>query len=369
MEIVDFRKETSERSERQNWVLDELSASTIFYFSGFEGCNEDSSDVVTAIMDRASISITGDPLILPDIETVIHAIEGIEGKTLRGKINFCKRIGLTYTYILYNYQFEFVLRYEFNDDKLCFMQRYDSFASFSRWIQSIKKWNSGKGYENASDLPLFDIKLREAGCPWPTNIDGVVYDIYHNPVAILEFQNAKKTTVPKHFNNLYFFPDKITPRKEGKDEQRWKSQEILRLQTCLPHFTIVWSQDEDIVIFKQLYSVSFANDYLDNNPDYYQALVNFQIDLKRTPKDYKKENYARICASFQSYRYRFENGRMNKIISNPPLSCDEYTFPFLYGKRFTPCKKGSVMNSFEAILSQTISCPEEVSLEDNYTCW
>ena len=86
MEIVDFRKETSERSERQNWVLDELSASTIFYFSGFEGCNEDSSDVVTAIMDRASISITGDPLILPDIETVIHAIEGIEGKTLRGKI-------------------------------------------------------------------------------------------------------------------------------------------------------------------------------------------------------------------------------------------------------------------------------------------
>lgn len=59
MHILSFRKETSERSETQNWVLAELSASTCFYFVGFEGCNENNEHKVTTVMDRLSIELDG----------------------------------------------------------------------------------------------------------------------------------------------------------------------------------------------------------------------------------------------------------------------------------------------------------------------
>ena len=78
MDITHFRKETSERSEPQNWVLDELSASHDYYYAGFEGCNENSSFQATALLDRSSIDVSGSTETPPSIEQVKELINSLE---------------------------------------------------------------------------------------------------------------------------------------------------------------------------------------------------------------------------------------------------------------------------------------------------
>ena len=353
MKIDSFHKETSERSEDQNWVLSELTHSSDFYYVGFEGCNENSSSMVTHIMDRASIEISGNLQSLPSAEEIITIINNLEGNYLQGKINFCKFLGIGYTYILYNYENEIVLRYEYFNNELLFKAKYCSFKDFSNWIQSIKGWNSGKEFREKDDLPQFDKELRTAGCPWPTNIDCVVYHKTHKPVAILEFQNAKKTGVKNHTNNRYFFPNKdYTTRnyKKGVDEQRWRSQEILREQSGLRHLTIVWSQSEDTVVVKELIKVVFPS-YLDDgdNSEYLKLLSLFGKEINNNPRNLENKYYHQICKSYFSNGLHWENGIMNNELYRPPLSIRYKTFPFIYGKRLGSFTRESIRENFEKI--------------------
>ena len=336
MNITSFRKETSERSEVQNWVLDELSASGNYYFSGFEGCNENSSNQVTAILDRVSIVIEGQPDILPQLYQVTSIIESLEGKALPGKISFCSRLGLPYSYVLYNYDHGFVLRYELDSNGIYFRERYDSFAQFSEWIQSIKDWVSNKGYINPG-LPEFDKALRRAGCPWPTNIDSVAFTNTDHPVALIEFQNAKRTTVEAHTNNTFFLPiwdSRNNTYISGPDEQRWRSQEILRLQSGLPHFTIVWSQDENNVIIKQLTQVTFPDfSDADKSKLYLKNLGQFNAAALSLSRIKESPLYQSIRFEYPSYNFILNNGQITTQNNLPPLSIDAKTFPYIYGQR------------------------------------
>lgn len=355
MNIKSFRKETSERSELQNWVLDELSASSFFYFSGFEGCNENSSNQVTAVLDRVSIEIDD----LPDnplpLEQVKKTIEVLEGRSLPGKISFCECLGFPYTYILYNYEYGFVLRYELTKDRIELIEKYPSFAAFSQWIQTIKQWTSSKEYRELPDLPEFDKALRKAGCPWPTNIDCVAFSNNNNPIALIEFQNAKKTKVESHYNNAFFLPiwdSSHNCYKSGPDEQRWRSQEILRVQSGLPHLTIVWSQKQDILIVKQLERVTFP-DYSERDKiiDYRTELGKFNASVNRLSQIKNNAFYGSIRRKFRSLSLTNMNGRVNVCTNESPLSIDNKTFPFLYGHRYKALQKGQVLTFIDSLLA------------------
>ena len=359
MLIYQFQKETSERSEMHNWVLSELSASKLYYYAGFEGCNENLDNTCTAILDRASIEVSGNLDDLPSIESVRNVVSELEGVSLSGKINFCNRLGIPFTYILYNYDNEFVLRYEFSLKGTVFRERYNSFQAFSEWIQSIKQWTSGKKYREIADLPEFDKALRRSGCPWPTNIDCVAFSINHTPLAIIEFQNAKTTGVLWHNNNSFFLPywDSYSKSyKRGRDEQRWRSQDILRLQSELPHLTIVWSQKEDSAIVKLLDTVAFP-DYGANNVEkvYMKSLNDYRISIEKNPRERKNDLYHSIRSRFRTYHLNFNDGHMGTIVNEPPLSFEEKTFPFLYGKRYPASQKGQFRLFFEGILSSFIT--------------
>ncbi len=346
MEIISSQKETSERSEEQNWPLLELSASKLFLFSGFEGCNENNNNLVTTLLDRASIKINGDSTSLPTDEEVWSIINSLEGACLQGKIMLCERLGVPYSYILYNYDYSFVLRYTVLIDRVEFEEKYNSFEAFSNWVQTIKGWTSSKDYKEIKDLPEFDKALRTAGCPWPTNIDCVAFDKdTDNPVAIIEFQNAKKTTVRKHMNNSFFLPTSDYP---GKDDQRWRSQEIIRLQSGLPHLTIVWSQNEDSAIVKLLHNVAFP-DYSDDN-QYAKALKVFNQQLSKDPLKKRNSFYESIRGKYKSYSLGFYDNKMQTIFNNPPLSFESHTFPFLYGKRLKTLSKTEFLPYIEKLL-------------------
>ena len=305
-------------------------------------------------MDRSSIDVSGSIDTPPPIEQVKGLIDKLEGHMLQGKINFCTLLRLPYTYILYNYEYQFVLRYELMDGNPILIERYPSFEAFSRWIQSIKQWISNKWYRESPDLPEFDKALRRAGCAWPTNVDCIAFSNDNQPVALIEFQNAKKTGVRNHSNLVYFLPIKDVYHggyKVGPDEQRWRSQEILRVQSGLQHLTIVWSQDEDIIIVKQLYRVTFP-DYSDKqkSPLYIFELGKLNTALQNKQKEAKQQLYASICAKYSSYYLINNNGTVNTIQVNPPLSYKQRSFPYLYIHKSPVISKGEVQSKVEGYL-------------------
>ena len=283
------------------------------------------------MLDRSSIDISGNTDTPPPIEQVKELINNLEGRTLQGKINFCTLLGLPYTYILYNYEHQFVLRYELTNNNPVLIERYPSFKAFSEWIQSIKQWVSSKGFRESPDLPEFDKALRRAGCAWPTNVDCISFSNDDQPVALIEFQNAKKTGVRNHSNLIYYYPVVDTYNggfRLGPDEQRWRSQEILRVQSGLPHFTIVWSQNENIIIVKQLERVIFP-DYSDRQKakSYIIELGKLNLALQMRDREAKNKWYASICAKYSSYQLLNNDRIINAAQINPPLNYTQRTFP------------------------------------------
>ncbi|MBQ7812461.1 MAG: hypothetical protein IJ394_07895 [Bacteroidales bacterium] len=351
MTVLAFRKETSERSDMQNWVLTELSASTFFYFVGFEGCNENNEHKVTTVMDRLSIEL--DSLDNADLsaDEVLRIIKTNEGEHLIGKVKFCELLGFPYTYILYCYANEYVWRYEVGLDEIVLKQTYASFEEFSKWIQEIKGWRSNKDFRERQDLPKFDLALRKAGCPWPTNIDCVAFDREHNPIAMIEFQNTAKVGVIDHYNNAYYFPRRNN-MTAGADEQRWRSQEILRVQSGLPHYTIVWSKSEEIIVIKKLECVTFP-DYSDPQTyeEYITDLADYGEMLLEDPYNIKNSQYDKIRKMYSSYSLDYYLNNMNKESHLPPLDIKERTYPFIYGRRLGTYEKERVVRTIEEILT------------------
>lgn len=264
-------------------------------------------------------------------------------------------LGCPYTYILYCYANEYVWRYEVGLDEIVLKQTYASFEDFSEWIQEVKGWRSNKGFRERQDLPKFDIALRKAGCPWPTNIDCVAFDRGHNPIAVIEFQNTAKVGVSVHYNNAYYFPRRNNMTNElyvGTDEQRWRSQEILRVQSGLPHYTVVWSNSEDIAVIKKLECVIFP-DYSDPETcgEYIADLADYGEMLLEDPHNIKNVQYDKIRKRYSSYSLDYNLNNMNKEFHLPPLDIKERTYPFIYGRRLRSSEKENVMCAMEEILT------------------
>lgn len=333
MAFTNFRKETSERSDTSNWAKKSLIQNTKYHFDSIEGCNENDSNIATHLMERARVDFNGNDtdMTLESIRDSIATLETEE--VLQRKMNFAKAFHMNLSYVLYNDETQRVWMYEFDStDSLKFVQKFDSYTSFSDWIAQIKGWKSTKPFREIADLPLFDKVLRRAGTAWPTNIDCFVSDESGQPIAILEFQNAKNTSVIDHCNNEFFlckqtYFDSWGHIKYHDDIRRWLSQEILRVQSGLRLFIITWAQGQDDFILKEVSQITFPE--LPFGQDWNKT-NRYKRDMHDFAMTKTREAAQKIAQTYQSYIIKYEHPVMKRVVYNPPLSSKNKSFPYIY---------------------------------------
>lgn len=333
MTIKNLRKESSERSDWLNWVKKILIKETDYFFDSIEWCSENRKDIVTHLMERARFDyIKGVDSTLDEIFNEIKRLEWND--VLNRKINFAKCFNLPLIYILYCDETEYVHHFEIISlDKIKHVQSHKNYKSFSDWLSSIKWWKSTKQYREIPDLPHFDKELRKHGTAWPTNIDCFISNNQNEPIAILEFQNAKQTSVSLHSNNKHFLC--LIKKADGSfsdDIRRWRSQEIIRVQSWLKFIIITWSQHSldfhikeiDMVIipdFTQWWLFDWA---------YMMRYKNSLHEYANNPSEINENN---ICKSYSTLSLSYKNTRMDHQLHQPLLSRIDKTFPFIYYKK------------------------------------
>lgn len=332
MSFYNFRKESSERSDAYNWAKQILINKTDYHYDSIEGCNENNSNKVTLLMERARIDVNEQR---ESTQETFDQIKSLEGDSLIRKINFAHAFGINLTYYLYNDEKQLVWMFEILSMNECrFVRKFDSFKIFSAWIQEQKGWKSTKPYRERKDLPYFDRVLRQYGCAWPTNIDCFISDMNNQPIAILEFQNAKKTKVRDHCNNKHFLCEIRTVDDFGKihfndDLRRWQSQEILRVQSGLRLFVITWSQTEETSILKEIRKIVFPLYPNHSSEEMKEILHRFTISPRGSEEHVETWNL--ILNNFKSYTFQFNGQNMLQRFNQPPLHMHgEMTAPLLY---------------------------------------
>lgn len=353
MGFSNYRKESSERSDNQNWAKQSLIDHTTYHFDSMEGCNQNVNNVVTHLIERARVDY--DNATADSDEVVLQHIIRLEGAdTLLRKINFAATFGLNLSYTLYCNEHSTVWLYEISTISSCrFVRRFNSYADFSRWIYTIKGWVSSKAYREIADLPHFDKELRRTGTAWPTNIDCFISNADNHPVAILEFQNAKNTSVATHCNNDFFLCKLSGRNKQGyttyyDDIRRWMSQEILRVQSNLRLLVITWSQNENDFILKEIEMITFPDLPYSRN----WSLTNqYKADLHKFANEKTRANAIAIADKYRTLNLRYQGAAMQSVINNPPLNTRNKTFPLIYYsyKQLIQGKREELPNLFKGL--------------------
>ncbi|MGV3761448.1 hypothetical protein [Parapedobacter sp.] len=339
MALTNFRKETSERSDHVNWAKALLVEKSDFYLDSIEGCNQNNAHRVTCLMERARVDY--DPSANSTIDEITTSIVALEGKeALARKINFAQCYGVPLSYALYCNERENVYFFHVHSPThVKFVKQYHSYREFADWIAAIKGWESSKPFRECQDLPYFDKALREAGTPWPTNIDCFICDGSNRPVAILEFQNAKTTKVAQHCNNDFFLCKMATKDEKGHvkyhdDIRRWTSQEILRVQSGLRYFILTWAPAEGDYMLKEVDTITmpYFKKTQDNRDWKYRDA--YKAAMHRYVADGKlAANEDALAANFQTYHLIKKEDRIETVVNEPPLSYGDKTFPSLYYRR------------------------------------
>lgn len=153
-------KETSERSDKSNWVKMNLLNSDIKIIE-FEGYTV-KNDKVSVLLDRALIETTED-FKEDRIDRILEELIKIENEhTLLSKVKFSKKISAPYLYILYSYRPERVYIYTVytEDNNLSVkLWKNTSFFEFALYLSKNRdQWMKSR-YEE-SGLPLIDKMLR-----------------------------------------------------------------------------------------------------------------------------------------------------------------------------------------------------------------
>lgn len=86
MAFINYRKETSERSDATNWAKKILIEKTGLFFDAIEGCNENNNNVVTHLFERARVDFVPGESLETDVLSEIILLETPE--VLQRKINF-----------------------------------------------------------------------------------------------------------------------------------------------------------------------------------------------------------------------------------------------------------------------------------------
>lgn len=360
MAFSNYRKETSERSDEDNWAKKILIERTGLFFDSIEGCNENEQNIVTHLMERARVDFTSEKSSDEEVLQNIIRIEGID--SLKRKINFAKSFSRPLTYVLYCNENRHVWVYTITDINTCKHEAtYESYEAFSQWIKQIKGWDSYKAFREIEDLPEFDKALRSAGCAWPTNIDCFVSNEKFEPIGIIEFQNANKTSVEKHCNNEFLW-GKFTKTdysgnvKYFNDIRRWFSQEILRVQSGLRFFVITWSKSSEDYILKEIDKITFPTLPYSNDWNLHSVIMQNLHKLAvyyRVNINYAKQFAKWISENTTSYNLSYANNSMTLITHVPQLKTSQKTFPMLYYKYKNLVKdnKENLPNEFLKLLN------------------
>jgi len=354
MAFVNFRKESSERSDSDNWTKQKLILETLYYFDSIEGCNQNTENIVTHLFERSRIDFDVSIPHSTEKETLDKIINLESLPVLQRKINFALAFNIELSYVLYCDEVKKVWLYTIHSaDKCEFINEFDTYESFSNWLSEIKGWKSTKKFREIDDLPYFDKELRKAGTAWPTNIDCFISDLSSNPIGILEFQNANNTSVALHCNNDFFLCKQSFENFWGHidyrdDIRRWISQEILRVQSNLRLFVITWSKKEDDFILKEIEIITFPNLPYSKNwglNNQYKADLHKFANTKSTP------DAVIIANKYSSYNLKYINPIMQTIVNNPPLHTNNKTFPHIYYsyKQLIQGKKEELVNLFNGL--------------------
>lgn len=79
MALINFRKETSERSDEANWAKSLLIEKSGFYLESIEGCNQNADNIVTHLIERARVDYDASkPSTKAEIISSIIALEGLQ---------------------------------------------------------------------------------------------------------------------------------------------------------------------------------------------------------------------------------------------------------------------------------------------------
>ncbi|MFT6335458.1 MAG: hypothetical protein ACJATI_002213 [Halioglobus sp.] len=351
MQLSNYRKESSERSDAANWAKHQLISDTNFFFDGIEGCNQNANNQTTHLFERAQVDIDFDGK--RDKQVVLSSIIELETENvLQRKINFATTFGLPLLYVLHNDQSGFVFVLEFRNTKDAEIVRsFRSYEGFGQYLAKIKGWKSTKKFREYDDLPHIDKVLRKCGTPWPTNIDCFCSDEKGQPIAIIEYQNAKAIGVLKHNNNDYFLckQKSIVNTERGPktiyhdDIRRWTSLEILRVQSGLPLVVITWSQIEAHFQLKEIETITFPDFEMDKPEDRWSRMSQYKKDLHRLAFDPTEADFQVIC-NRKSMSFSKENNNLVEVKHVPTLTRKEKTFPHIYWKR-----KAAVSNSRDSL--------------------
>ncbi len=321
MQKIILTKETSERSDADNWAKKVLIAESGFSLQSIEGCNQNAQNQVTHLIERAYCANFPASY---NFDTVINAILDVEGlESLKQKRAFCRAFNLPLSYAIYGDKpSEFVKLFQILD-KIILHKTFTSYKDFSDWIKSVKGWTSYSPFQHTDELPFFDKELRRHGTAWPTNIDCFLSSPDHAPKAILEFQNAHKTPLATHSNNNYFWG--LTTKD---DQRRWFSQEILRVQSGLPFVIVTWSKVHKGFIVKELDKIVFPNFQNTHLKNLLRQFV--QKRVKDNGTKTARQLYDEICHNYESEELILVEGVVQIKTNKPPLSFENKTFPMLY---------------------------------------
>jgi len=232
-----LKKETSERSEKENPVMPYLEKHG-FYLISFEGFTIKDKKV-SAVLDKYAIENCN--LKECDEQELLGKILTIEVKEKWvEKINISNTLGVPFFIVLYSYPLQriFVFKVE-HSDNLEKEGVFDSLEEFANWLYTYRDMLMTSQYEERG-LPEFDKKLRKINKPWPGNLDCILGKNEKGILAVIEFQTTIKYSVRNHCNNMFFLP---TPYRKG-DEQRWLVMDIIRKQLNKPLIILVWSPKE-----------------------------------------------------------------------------------------------------------------------------
>jgi hypothetical protein len=264
----DIALESSERSDSLNWVSSRLKQ-TGFELVAFEGYTV-KANKVSLLLDRALFS--GKPEQYTST-SFITKLRSEYGTAYDHKVQFSKLLGIPWYFLCYQYMPEKALLVELDLTNCRTVKSFSSIAEFGEWTETYRDMVMQSPYEE-SRLPRIDKILREAGIPWPGNLDTLLYH-NENLLALIEFQNTVRSSVKDHCNNTWFLPQ---GRRKG-DVNRWKALDVIRLHANLPLIIIVWSQNEpDIIKFKSVENIVYPSRSNDKAPGLnYQTkkLINF----------------------------------------------------------------------------------------------
>ncbi|MDM1501205.1 hypothetical protein HX071_03190 [Myroides marinus] len=361
MLLNNLRKETSERSDENNWTKSLLLSQGSYYYESIEGCNQNNENIVKNLFERARVDIVEDGTqSLDDIRRLIIKLESTD-KLIR-KINFAKCFNINLQYVLYCDEVEKVFVYEFvSIDNLIINHVFNSYQEFADWIYSIKGWKSNKSFREYNDLPNFDKKLRLAGTPWPTNIDCFVTDLENNPIGIVEFQNADRVGVMNHCNNDYFLCKMTSTNQWGHtvyhdDIRRWTSQEILRVQSGLKYIIITWSQNNDDFQIKELEKIAIPHfPFKDDGKMDWDYHNRYKNAMSQYVNQNRQNNlFESICNNGKTYFIVKNNNNINSVFNDPILSLENKTFPSLYyhSKHKVENNRALLLEHFNSIINR-----------------